>query len=71
MVEQHGTFAHRECTRSFCLPDEANDPNVQDPHRVVQCRFAPHVMWAQYHNGIFRTTDGGRIWNEVTNVQPS
>jgi len=55
----------------FLPPDEANDPNVQDPHRVVQCRFAPHVMWAQYHNGIFRTTDGGRIWNEVTNVQPS
>jgi hypothetical protein len=28
-------------------------------------------MWAQHHNGIFRTIDGGRAWTEVTQAGPS
>jgi hypothetical protein len=48
------------------MPDERrNDPNVQDPHRVVQCPGAPDVLWAQHHNAIFRSTDGAGHWDEV------
>ena len=55
----------------FMPPDLAHDPNIQDPHRIVQCPASPDHLWAQHHNGIFRTTDGGRNWHEVENAAPS
>jgi hypothetical protein len=55
----------------FMPPDQQRDPNVQDPHCVVQCAAAPDVLWAQHHNGIFRSTDGAASWHEVTDVKPS
>ena len=33
----------------------ADDPDIQDPHRIVQCRAEPDRLWAQHHNGIFRS----------------
>jgi hypothetical protein len=56
---------------AYMPPDQAYDPNAQDPHRVVQCRGNPKAMWAQHHNGIFRTTDGSESWTEVQDVKPS
>lgn len=56
---------------AFMPPERQFDPNIQDPHRVVQCRAAPDVLLAQHHNGIFRSTDAGGLWTEVKNVQPS
>jgi hypothetical protein len=54
------------------MPPELRDyPNVQDPHRVVRCRAEPDHLWAQHHNGIFRSTDGAASWREVPDVQPS
>lgn len=54
------------------MPEERRfDPGVQDVHRLVQCRAAPHVLWAQHHNGVFRSVAGGSDWHEVANVQPS
>ena len=54
------------------MPEERRfDPGVQDVHRLVQCRAAPDVLWAQHHNGVFRSTSGGGDWREVANVQPS
>src|SRR5262245_26030041 len=41
----------------YMPPEKRNDPNIQDPHRVVFCRSKPDCMWAQHHNGIFRSTD--------------
>ncbi len=55
----------------FMPPELANDPNVQDPHRVVQCSSAPEHLWTQHHNGIFKSTNFGTQWEEVENVQPS
>lgn len=55
----------------YMPPDSRNDPNIQDPHRVVACPAAPDAMWTQHHNGVFRTTDGGRRWREVPNVTPA
>lgn len=47
------------------------DANVQDVHRMVQCRAAPEVFWAQHHNGVFRSGANGGDWQEVANVAPS
>lgn len=55
----------------FMPPERQFDPNVQDPHLVVQCRANPDVLWVQHHNGIFRSTDAGASWIELTNVKPS
>jgi photosystem II stability/assembly factor-like uncharacterized protein len=52
-------------------PDQAGDPDVQDPHRMVQCPAAPDAMWIQHHNGIFRTTDGAKQWEEIREAGPS
>jgi hypothetical protein len=56
---------------AYMPPEQAFDPNIQDPHLVVQCRAQPDCLWAQHHNGIFRTTDGAASWQEITDVQPS
>ncbi len=54
------------------MPEERRlDANVQDVHRLVQCPAAPDALWAQHHNGVFRSVDGGTHWSEVANVAPS
>lgn len=55
----------------YMPPERANDPNIQDPHRVVQCPAAPDTLWAQHHNGIFVTTNRCESWSECSGVQPS
>ena len=55
---------------TYMPPDQAGDPLVQDPHRIVQCTAAPDRMWMQQHCGIFRSDDGGRNWRRI-NAQPS
>lgn len=56
---------------AYMPPENAHDPNVQDPHRVVQCAAAPDTLWAQHHNGIFVSRDGARSWQEIEHVAPS
>src|SRR6266446_5344392 len=51
-IASHGMYAE------FMPPERRNDPNIQDPHRIVQCASRPDVFWAQHHNGVFRSTDG-------------
>lgn len=54
------------------MPEERReDPAIQDPHRVVQCASSPDVLWAQHHNGVFRTTNGAELWAEVSAIRPS
>lgn len=55
----------------YMPPDQAGNPNVQDPHRLVQCHASPDSLWVQHHNGIFRSTNGGRHWDEIRDVAPS
>ena len=55
----------------FMPPERQFEPNVQDPHRLAQCRKAPDVLWVQHHNGIFRSEDGAASWSEITGVEPS
>ncbi len=40
------------------------NPNGQDAHRLVQAPSHPDRMWIQHHNGIFRSDDSGKTWNE-------
>jgi hypothetical protein len=56
---------------SYMPPERRDDPGIQDPHRVVQCRARPDCLWAQHHNGVFRSTDGAASWREVKDVPPS
>ncbi|HEY7215268.1 MAG TPA: exo-alpha-sialidase, partial [Thermoanaerobaculia bacterium] len=55
----------------YMPPERQFDPVIQDPHIVVQCREEPEKLWAQHHNGIFRTTDGAGSWQEIEDVPPS
>lgn len=64
-VRADGMFA------AYMPPEQAKNPNVQDPHRVVQCATDPNVFWAQHHNGIFRSTDGCQSWQDVPSMGPS
>lgn len=58
--------------RAAYMPEERwFDPDIQDVHRLVQCRAAPDAFWAQHHNGIFRSTASGSDWREVSDVPPS
>jgi photosystem II stability/assembly factor-like uncharacterized protein len=55
----------------YVPPELAYDPVGQDPHLMVQCPGSPDHLWIQHHNGIFKSTNGGRNWTEVTEGKPS
>lgn len=55
----------------YMPPPRREDPAIQDPHRIAQCRSAPERVWCQHHNGVFRSDDGGRNWKHIDNVKPS
>jgi hypothetical protein len=56
---------------AYMPPERKFDMNVQDPHRVVQCPAAPDRLWAQHHNGIFRSSDAGLTWEDIEGTPPS
>ena len=56
---------------SYLPPDQGGDPDVQDPHRMVQCVGAPDHFWAQHHCGIFKSMDNLKSWQAVEPVAPS
>jgi hypothetical protein len=58
--------------KSDYLPaDSAQDPNTQDPHRMVQCAAHPDVLWVQHHCGLYRSTDTGHHWTAIAAPAPS
>ena len=57
--------------RADYMPEaRRDDPNVQDPHRLVHSPADPDVMWVQHHCGIYRSGDGAASWQAIP-VQPS
>jgi hypothetical protein len=50
---------------AYMPPDQADNPNTQDPHRVVRCASAPDVLWTQHHCGIWKSADNAGRWEEV------
>lgn len=55
----------------YMPPELREDPISQDVHRLAQCRARPEVMWCQHHNGVFRSTDRGATWRDVTAIRPA
>jgi hypothetical protein len=51
---------------TYMPPEQADDPNIQDPHHIVRCAARPDVLWCQHHNGIWRSTDNALSWVEIT-----
>jgi photosystem II stability/assembly factor-like uncharacterized protein len=64
-VTSHGMFAE------YMPPDRREDPTIQDPHMVVRCAAQPNRLWAQHHNGVFRSDDGGQRWITISEAAPS
>jgi photosystem II stability/assembly factor-like uncharacterized protein len=50
---------------TYVPPEQAGNPDIQDPHRVARCASAPDVMWMQHHCGIFRSSDAGANWIQL------
>ncbi len=55
----------------YVPPERAEDPNMQDPHRIAQCRARPERLWAQHHFGLYRSDDGARSWQRLPDPEPS
>ncbi len=55
----------------YMPPGQEYHPILQDVHRLVACPARPESMWIQHHNGVFRSTDAGRSWSEITAIRPS
>jgi len=55
----------------YMPPEQRHNPAIQDPHLVARCAAQPDVLWAQHHNGIFRTIDDCRTWKAVSNAAVS
>ena len=68
---QNWALAATGMRAGYMPPGQQDQPNVQDPHRLVACAAAPEVLWTQHHSGIFRSVDGAQNWTEVTGVKPS
>jgi photosystem II stability/assembly factor-like uncharacterized protein len=51
---------------AYMPPGQQENPNTQDPHRIVRCRDHPETLWTQHHNGMFRTTDGAGAWSTIS-----
>jgi len=55
----------------FMPPDQQYDPDIQDAHLMVQCPSQPTHAWIQHHNGIFRSADDLKSWQEITTAPVS
>ncbi|MFX7140446.1 hypothetical protein ABTH88_21180, partial [Acinetobacter baumannii] len=36
----------------YMPPERSEDPNIQDPHYMVQCPAQPDALWVQHHDGV-------------------
>ena len=59
-VRTAGMFAE------YMPPDQQEDPEIQDPHRLSWCPADRARIWCQHHNGFFRSDDGGTSWESLT-----
>ena len=55
---------------SHVPPEQAELPENQDAHCVVQSPTDPHVFWCQHHMGIWRSSNDLESWDEL-HPQPS
>ena len=67
----HWTQGAHGMRAAYMPPERAFDPQIQDVHRLVQCRDAPAQFWAQHHNGVFVSTADAMQWREIAHMPPS
>ena len=52
--------------RADYMPPELKENDaVQDPRRIARCDASPDVLWCQHNNGMWRSGNGGRQWDEI------
>lgn len=49
----------------YVPPEQAELPEFQDPHCVVQSPTEPEVFWCQHHMGIWRSDDDLASWKKL------
>lgn len=54
--------------KSFFLPNTETAVG-HDPHIILRHPKDANVLWQQNHCGIYRSTDGGQSWNDVSDPQ--
>ncbi|WP_269531112.1 exo-alpha-sialidase [Chitinimonas sp. BJYL2] len=50
---------------AYMPPESAEDPDIQDPHRLAQCAARPDVYWCQHHNGQLVSDNNLQHWREL------
>ena len=55
----------------YMPPERCGDPVAQDIHMLARSAADPEILWCQHHNGVFRSSDAGARWQEVTAIRPS
>lgn len=50
---------------SYMPPERAEEPGIQDPHRIARCMAAPDTMWCQHHDGVCMSNDGAGKWQRI------
>ncbi len=65
------TLDGRGLRAEYMPPERQHDQNIQDVHQLAACAAKPDTMWGQHHNGIFKSTDAGATFTEITGVKPS
>ncbi len=64
-------LAGRGLRAAFLPPEQTNDLNTQDPHRLALCKSAPDTIWCQHHNGVFLSRDGADTFEEIRDIPPA
>jgi hypothetical protein len=49
----------------YMPPERREDPDIQDVHRMVQCRDQPNHFWCQHHNGVFFSSNNLESWESL------
>lgn len=60
--------ARNKGLRADFLPDPHSEYG-HDPHLLVASKNNPDYMWQQNHCGIFRSTDGAKSWQDVSEAE--
>ncbi len=55
----------------YTPPEQAEELNTQDPHRLAMCMNDPETIWCQHHNGVFLSRDAGETFTEIKDIPPA
>ncbi|WP_425408312.1 WD40/YVTN/BNR-like repeat-containing protein [Hyphococcus sp.] len=55
----------------YTPPEQSEELNTQDPHRLAMCASNPDTIWCQHHNGVFLSRDAGETFSEIKNIPPA